>query len=39
MNIETLGTTLPMMLAGMAGIFIVIGILVLAVYALNKIFR
>lgn len=37
MNIASLATTLPMMLVGMLGIFIVIGVLILAVYLLNKV--
>ena len=36
MNIASLATTLPMMLVGMLGIFLVIGVIILAVYLLNK---
>lgn len=32
------GTTLSMMIVGVLGVFLVLGVLVLAVYALNKIF-
>lgn len=35
MNVASLATTLPMMLVGMLGIFLVIGIIILAVYLLN----
>ena len=37
MNIASLATTLPMMLVGMLGIFLVIGFIILAVYLLNKV--
>lgn len=37
MNIASLATTLPMMLVGMLGIFLVIGVIILAVYLLNKV--
>lgn len=37
MNIASLSTTLPMMLVGMLGIFLVIGVIILAVYLLNKV--
>ena len=37
MNLASLATTLPMMLVGMLGIFLVIGVIILAVYLLNKI--
>ena len=36
MSIALLPVTLSMLCAGMAGIFLVLGILVLGVYALNK---
>lgn len=38
MSTALLPTTLSMLLAGMAGIFLVLGALVLGVYALNKFF-
>lgn len=38
MNLASLSATLPMLLVGMAGIFIVIGVIILAVYLLNKVF-
>lgn len=31
-------TTLPVMIFGMVGIFIVIGVIIIATYALNKLF-
>ena len=37
MNLASLAATLPMMLVGMLGIFRVIGVIILAVYLLNKI--
>ena len=37
MNLASLATTLPMMLVGMLGIFLVIGVISLAVCLLNKI--
>lgn len=37
MNLASLTTTLPMLLVGMLGIFLVIGVLILAVYLLNKV--
>ena len=39
MSIALLPVTLSMLCAGMAGIFLVLGVLVLGVYALNKLFR
>lgn len=39
MNVASLSTTLPMLLVGMAGVFLVIGLLVLAVTVLNKLFK
>lgn len=38
LNFASLASTLPMMLVGMVGIFIVIGVVILAVYLLNKFF-
>lgn len=38
MSFALLPTTLTMLCAGMAGIFLVLGVLVLGVYLLNKIF-
>ena len=38
MSTALLPTTLSMLLAGMAGIFLVLGVLVLGGYALNKFF-
>ena len=37
MNLASLSTTLPMLLVGMLGIFLVIGVIILAVYLLNKV--
>lgn len=37
MNLVSLATTLPMLLAGLLGIFLVIGVIILAVYLLNKV--
>ena len=37
MNFASLATTLPMLLVGMLGIFIVIGVIILAVYLLNRV--
>lgn len=39
MNVASLSATLPMLLVGMAGVFLVIGLLVLAVTVLNKLFK
>lgn len=39
MNVGSLATTLPMMLVGMVGIFLVIGVIILAVMLLNKVTR
>ena len=39
MNVASLSATLPMLLVGMAGGFLVIGLLVLAVTVLNKLFK
>lgn len=39
MNIASLSVTVPMLLVGMAGVFLVIGLLVLAVTVLNKLFK
>lgn len=39
MNVASLSATLPMLLVGMAGVFLVIGLLVLAVTALNRLFK
>ena len=39
MNVASLSTTLPMLLVGMAGVFLVIGLLVLAVTVLNRLFK
>ena len=39
MNIASLSTTVPMLLVGMAGVFLVIGLLVLAVTVLNRLFK
>lgn len=38
MNVSSLATTLPMLLVGMLGIFLVIGVIILVVSLLNKIF-
>ena len=38
MSTALLSTTLTMLAAGMAGIFLVLGVLVLGVYLLNKLF-
>ncbi len=38
MNVASLATTLPMLLVGMLGIFLVIGVIILVVSLLNKIF-
>ena len=35
-NFASLASTLPIMLIGMVGIFIVIGVVIAAVYLLNK---
>lgn len=37
-NAQSWKTTLPDMIFGMLGIFIVIGVIILATYALNKVF-
>ena len=39
MNVASLSATAPMLLVGMAGVFLVIGLLVLAVTVLNKLFK
>ena len=39
MNVASLSATLPMLLVGMAGVFLVIGLLVLAVTVLNKLVK
>lgn len=39
MNFASLTTTLPMLLVGMLGIFLVIGVIILAVCLLNKVTR
>lgn len=39
MNFASLSVTLPLLLVGMAGIFLVIGVLVLAVTVLDRLFR
>ena len=39
MNVMSLSATVPMLLVGMAGVFLVIGLLVLAVTVLNKLFK
>lgn len=39
MNVASLSATVPMLLVGMAGVFLVIGLLVLAVTVLNRLFR
>ena len=39
MSFALLPTTLTMLCAGMAGIFLVLGVLVLGVYLLNKVFQ
>ena len=39
MNVASISATLPMLLVGMAGVFLVIGLLVLAVTVLNKLFK
>ena len=39
MSFALLPTTLTMLCAGMAGIFLVLGVLVLGVYLLNKMFK
>ncbi len=39
MNVVSLSATVPMLLVGMAGVFLVIGLLVLAVTVLNKLFK
>ena len=36
MNVTSLATTLPILLAGMPGIFLVIGLIILVVYLLHK---
>lgn len=39
MNVVSLSATVPMLLVGMAGVFLVIGLLVLAVTVLNRLFK
>ena len=39
MNVASLSATLPMLLVGMAGVFLVISLLVLAVTVLNRLFK
>ena len=39
MNVASLSATVPMLLVGMAGVFLDIGLLVLAVTVLNKLFK
>ena len=39
MDFASLSVTLPLLLVGMAGIFLVIGVLVLAVTVLDRLFR
>ena len=39
MNVVSLSATVPMLLVGMAGVFLVIGLLVMAVTVLNKLFK
>ena len=39
MSFALLPTTLTMLCAGMTGIFLVLGVLVLGVYLLNKLFK
>ena len=39
MSFALLPVTLSMLCAGMAGIFLVLGVIVLGVYAMNKFFR
>ena len=39
MNFASLATTLPMLVVGMLGIFLVIRVIILAVYLLNKVTR
>ena len=39
MNVASLSATVPMLLVGMAGVFLVIGLLVLAVTVLTRLFR
>ena len=39
MNIASHSATVPMLLVGMAGVFLVIGLLVLAVTVLYKLFK
>ena len=36
LNVASLATTLPIMLVGMLGIFLVIGVIILAVYLLQR---
>ncbi len=38
LNLSSWKVTLPVMVFGMVGIFLVIGVVILATYALNKIF-
>lgn len=37
-NVDSLSQTLPIMLMGMVGIFLVIGVIVAVIYLINKIF-
>lgn len=39
MNIEAFMETLPIMGLGMLGIFVVTGVIILAMYALNSLFK
>ena len=39
MNVVSLSATVPMLLVGMAGVFLVIGLLVLTVTVLNRLFK
>lgn len=38
MDFSSLSRTVPLLLAGMAGIFVVLGVLILAIYLLNWVF-
>lgn len=37
-NIDSLSQTLPIMVMGMVGIFLVIGVIVAVIYLINKVF-
>ena len=37
-NIDSLSQTLPVMVMGMVGIFLVIGVIVAVIYLINKVF-